>query len=80
MIKAARMLMSSWAGRFLTPRVMAELPKLQAIITYSVGYDTVDVDAATKNQIIIVNNPAAEWCVAKSPITPWPCSLPAPRN
>jgi D-3-phosphoglycerate dehydrogenase / 2-oxoglutarate reductase len=51
------------AGRFITPKVMAALPKLQAIITYSVGYDTVDVDAATKNRIIVVNNPAAEWCV-----------------
>ena len=51
------------AGRFLTPRVMAALPKLQIIATYSVGFDTIDLDAAVKNQIIVVNNPAVEWCV-----------------
>ena len=51
------------AGRFLTPRVMAALPRLRIIATYSVGYDTLDIDAATANQIIIVNNPAVEWCL-----------------
>ena len=50
-------------GRFLTPRVMAALPKLRLIATYSVGYDTLDIDAATANQIIVVNNPALYWCV-----------------
>ncbi|MEK7353605.1 MAG: C-terminal binding protein [Chloroflexota bacterium] len=50
-------------GRFLTPRVMAALPKLKIIQTYSVGYDTLDIDAATANQIIVVNNPALYWCV-----------------
>src|SRR3990172_2795525 len=50
-------------GRFLTPRVMAALPKLRLITTYSVGYDTLDLDAATANQIIVVNNPALYWCV-----------------
>src|SRR3990172_1908711 len=51
------------AGRFLTPKVMAALPKLRIIATYSVGYDTLDVDAATANHIIIANNPAVEWCL-----------------
>ena len=51
------------AGRFLTPRVMAALPKLRMIATYSVGYDTLDIDAATANHIIIVNNPALAWCL-----------------
>lgn len=50
-------------SRFFTPRVMAALPKCQLIVTYSVGFDNIDVDIATKNQIIIVNNPAVEWCV-----------------
>ncbi|MBI2851373.1 MAG: C-terminal binding protein, partial [Chloroflexi bacterium] len=50
-------------GRFLTPRVMAALPKLRMIGTYSVGYDTLDVAAATANHIIIVNNPALYWCI-----------------
>ena len=51
------------AGRFLTPKVMAALPKLRIIATYSVGYDTLDIDAATANHIIIANNPAVEWCL-----------------
>jgi D-3-phosphoglycerate dehydrogenase len=48
---------------FFTPRVMKSLPKCQVLATYSVGYDFVDVEAATKNRIIVVNNPASEWCV-----------------
>ncbi len=50
-------------GRFLTPRVLAALEKCQIIATYSVGYDTLDLDAATSNHIIVVNNPAVCWCV-----------------
>lgn len=50
-------------GRFLTPRVMAALPKLRMIQTYSVGYDSLDIEAATANQIIVVNNPALYWCI-----------------
>ena len=36
---------------------------MQGIIRYGVGYDAIDVDAATDNGIIVVNNPAPEWCV-----------------
>ncbi len=50
-------------GPMLTRRVMEALPKCRAVVTYSVGFDGIDVDAATDNGIIIVNNPAAEWCV-----------------
>jgi len=50
-------------GRFLTRRVMESLPKLRAIVTYSVGFDGIDVDAATDNGIVVVNNPARAWCV-----------------
>ena len=50
-------------GRLLTPRVMAALSKCKIIATYSVGFDTLDIDAATENHIIVVNNPALYWCV-----------------
>ena len=51
------------AGAQITRRVMEALPKCQAIIFGSVGFDGVDVDAATDNSIIVVNSPAREWCV-----------------
>jgi D-3-phosphoglycerate dehydrogenase len=50
-------------GRLFTRRVMESLPKCRAIITYSVGFDGVDVGAATDNGILVVNNPASEWCI-----------------
>ncbi|MEE8413817.1 MAG: C-terminal binding protein [Dehalococcoidales bacterium] len=50
-------------SRFFTRRVMEALPKCQIIATYSVGYDTIDIQAATDNNIIVVNNPAVCWCV-----------------
>ena len=37
--------------------VVEKLPKLQAIIRYGIGYDTIDVDAATDNKVIVVNVP-----------------------
>lgn len=50
-------------GRLFSRRVFESLPKLRAVMTYSVGFDGIDVDAATDNGIIIVNNPAVAWCV-----------------
>ncbi len=50
------------AGAQMTRRVMEALPKCKAIIRYGVGYDTIDVDAATDNGVIVVNIPAPEWC------------------
>ncbi len=50
------------AGARMTRRVMEALPKCKVIVRYGVGYDTIDVDAATDNSIIVVNNPAPEWC------------------
>jgi D-3-phosphoglycerate dehydrogenase len=50
-------------GVELTRRVVEALPKCKAIIFGSVGYDAVDVDAATDNGIIVVNNPASQWCI-----------------
>jgi len=52
-----------YAGAHITRRVLESLPKLQAVISGSVGYDTIDVDAATDNGVIVVNNPAFQWCV-----------------
>ena len=52
-----------FAGAQITRRVLESLPKLQAVIFGSVGYDQVDADAATDNGVIVVNNPAFQWCV-----------------
>ncbi|MFC1958232.1 C-terminal binding protein [Chloroflexota bacterium] len=50
-------------GARITRRVMEALPKCQAIIFGSVGFDAVDVGAATDNGIIITNHPSPQWCV-----------------
>ncbi len=50
-------------GARMTRRVMEALPKCKVIVRYGVGYDTIDVDAATDNSIIVANIPAPEWCV-----------------
>jgi D-3-phosphoglycerate dehydrogenase len=50
-------------GRLFTRRVIESLPKCLAIVTYSVGFDSIEVNAATENGIIVVNNPASAWCV-----------------
>jgi len=52
-----------FAGAQITRKVLESLPKLQAVIFSSVGYDSVDTDAATDNGVIVVNNPAFQWCV-----------------
>ena len=51
------------SGAQITRRVMEALPKCKVIVRYGVGYDTVDVGAATDNSIIVVNIPAPNWCV-----------------
>ncbi len=45
----------------MTRRVMEALPKLKVIVRYGIGYDTVDVDAATDNGILLVNIP--DFCL-----------------
>jgi len=50
-------------GARITRRVLESLPKCKVIVRYGVGYDTIDVDAATDNGVIVVNNPAFQWCV-----------------
>jgi len=37
--------------------VVEKLPKLLAIIRYGIGYDSIDVDAATDNRVLVVNVP-----------------------
>jgi D-3-phosphoglycerate dehydrogenase len=50
-------------GPLFTRRVMEALPKCMAIVTYTVGFDGMDIDAATDNGIVVVNNPSRAWCV-----------------
>ncbi len=50
-------------GRLLNPGVLKTMSKLRAIITYSVGFDGVDVAAATAAGVVVANNPAANWCL-----------------
>ncbi len=45
----------------ITRRVMEALPKCKVIVRYGVGYDTIDVDAATDNGILVVNIPDFCW-------------------
>jgi D-3-phosphoglycerate dehydrogenase len=40
-----------------TRRVFENLPKLQAVVRCGVGYDNIDVDAATDNNVLVVNIP-----------------------
>jgi D-3-phosphoglycerate dehydrogenase len=50
-------------GRLFTRKVLQSLKKCRAIVTYSVGFDGIDLEAAAENGIIVVNNPAFAWCV-----------------
>jgi len=50
-------------GAQMTRRVLESLPKCKVVVRYGVGYDTIDVDAATDNGVIVVNNPAFQWCI-----------------
>ena len=45
----------------ITRRVMEASPKCKVIARYGIGYDTVDVDAATDNGILVVNVPDFCW-------------------
>lgn len=45
----------------ITSRVMDALPKVRALVRYGVGYDTIDVDAATARGILVCNVP--DYCV-----------------
>ena len=47
-------------GARISRRVLENLPRLQVVVRYGVGYDTIDVDAATENQVLVVNVP--DYC------------------
>jgi D-3-phosphoglycerate dehydrogenase / 2-oxoglutarate reductase len=38
-------------------------PRCLAVVTLAVGFDNIDVQAATENNILVVNNPSFAWCV-----------------
>ena len=45
------------------PRWIIEAsPKCLAIVSPVVGYDNIDVNAATENNIMVVNDPSSDWC------------------
>ena len=45
----------------ITRRVLESLPRLKVIVSYGIGYDTIDVDAATDNGVLVVNIP--DFCL-----------------
>lgn len=54
------------SGRFGASReLIAALPELEAIISYGVGYDSIDVDAAREHGAVVSNTPGVlDACVA----------------
>jgi D-3-phosphoglycerate dehydrogenase len=48
-------------GAPMTRRVMECLPNCQCIVRYGIGYDTVDMEAATANNILVINVP--DFCL-----------------
>jgi len=45
----------------ITRRIMEALPRCQVIVRYGIGFDTIDVPAATDNGILVVNIP--DFCL-----------------
>jgi D-3-phosphoglycerate dehydrogenase len=52
----AEILLLSWKG-ILTPRVMDALPNVRLMVRWGVGYDMIDVNAATTRGIAVANTP-----------------------
>jgi D-3-phosphoglycerate dehydrogenase len=48
-------------GTHITRSVIERLPNCKVIVRYGIGYDTIDVDAATDNNILVVNVP--DFCI-----------------
>lgn len=44
-------------GQFFTEEVLSKLERCRVLVRYGVGYDTIDVDAASKHNILVVNIP-----------------------
>ena len=53
-------LLNTYAGP-ITAEVMARMPKCRIIARYGIGVDTIDLEAATREGIIVTNNPS--YCV-----------------
>ena len=51
-----------WAAQrdFISGAVLARCPKLRGVIKAAIGYETIDVDAATELGILVCNSPARE--------------------
>ena len=49
------------AAAQISRRVMENLPTLKAVVRYGIGYDTVDIAAATDNGVLVVNIPDFCW-------------------
>ena len=47
-------------GARISRHVLDNLPNLQVVVRYGVGFDTIDVEAATDNQVLVVNIP--DYC------------------
>jgi len=47
----------------ITRALMEMAPKCIAVMCQSVGYDPIDVKAATELNILVVNLPSFEWCI-----------------
>lgn len=45
----------------MTRRVLESLPKLKVVVRYGIGYDNIDVAAATDNGVLVVNIP--DFCL-----------------
>ena len=53
-------LLNTYAGP-ITAEVMARMPRCRIIARYGIGVDTIDLEAATREGIIVTNNPT--YCV-----------------
>ena len=52
-----------FGGVTITSWMLEAAPKCIAVMAHTVGYDPIDVKAATDLNILVVNNPSFEWCI-----------------
>ena len=52
-----------FGGATITSWMLEAAPKCIAVMVHTVGYDHIDVKAATDLNILVVNNPSFEWCI-----------------